>query len=265
MKVIFVTGYWKSGTTLLQFLLARDRNIQNVFPREGINYDGTEFWKKYIPQHTSHNGHYIPDRIVEHIDKDTIRGWFNKYYDGSDYMLLKRPQFVMNDSLIHSLWPHAYIIATKRDLLPNIYSMLRMRKLNNYTDSICVGQYVPGWKLIKNKTPIERLVYQYCYVNNYIDKHNIFSIEYSELCNNTQAVLDKIGDHIGHKFDIDIPDITNCDIDYIEGSTIRSRNDETAKGQITINKKEKTFPPLTPEQIELIHMYYDEYKDVEVI
>jgi len=265
MKVIFVTGYWKSGTTLLQFLLAKDKNIQNVFPREGINYDGTEFWRKYIPQHTSNNGHYIPKRVVENIDTDTIRGWINKFHDGSDCILLKRPQFVMNDELIYKLWPNASIISTKRDLLPNIYSMLRMRELNRYPDDLIVGQYIPGWRKMKGKSPIELLVHQYCYINNYIDKHNIFNINYNELCNNTEKVLKDISKEIGYDINLEIPDITSCDIDYIEGTSLKSRNDDTATGKIEIKRNDKEFPPLTKEEIDLIHHYYDKYKGVNVI
>jgi hypothetical protein len=265
MKVIFITGYWKSGTTLLQFLLAKDKQVQNVFPRANINYDGTEFWKCYLPQHTTINGHYIPNRIADKVDTDTIRGWFNKFYDGSECILLKRPQFVMNDYLIKKIWPHAHIIATRRDLLPNIYSMMRMRKLNNYLDEVVVGQYVPGWKEMKHKEPMERLVHQYCYVNNYLDKRNIFTIDYDDLCDNPEETLYAIGKEINHNFDIDIPTITNCDIDYIEGTTLRSRNDDTAKGIIPIDKKGNDFPPFTSAEINKIHEYYDKYKDIDVI
>lgn len=265
MKVIFITGYWKSGTTLLQFLLAKDRQIQNIFPREDINYDGSQFWKRYIPQNTSNNGHYIPDRIVKIIDTDTIRGWFNKFYDGSEYILLKRPQFVMNQSLIRELWPHTYFIAIKRDLLPNIYSMLRMRKLNNYQDSEMIGQYLPRWKKMKDKSPIERLVYQYCYVNNYIDKHYDFTVKYDKLCGDTENVIRSIGNYIGHDINIDIPNITNCDVDYMNGTILRSRNDTTIKGKLSIETKGKEFPPLTKEEIDTILSYYDKYKNIEVI
>jgi len=265
MKVIFVTGYWKSGTTLLQFLLAKDRNIQNIFPRNDINYDGTQFWKKYIPQYTSNNGHYIPKRIVEKMDTDTIRGWMNKFYDGSDYILLKRPQFVMNQDLIKHLWPHAYIIATKRDLLPNIYSMMRMVKLNNYDKDTIVGQYLPGWKKMRDMTMLERFVYQHCYVNNYLDKHNIYTVNYGELCDEPGYSLLKIGRYIGYDFDMVMPDITNCDNDYINGTTIRSRNDETSKGQIELANKETTFPPFTLDEINEIKEYYDKYKEIETI
>ena len=91
MKVIFITGYWKTGTTLLQYLLSRDKDIQNIFPTEDVNFDGTQFWVEYTPKQTNYYGHYISPRLFKNIKIDRIRKDIGDLHDGSKYILLKRP------------------------------------------------------------------------------------------------------------------------------------------------------------------------------
>ena len=257
-KVIFIVGYWKSGTTLLQHLLAKDKNIQNPFI-----FDGTELWEKYFPM-ILRDSDIIPKSIYKDKIED-IRKEINSLYNKrSLFILLKRPQFILNINLIKDIFKdNAYIIGIKRNLIPNIYSMLRMRKENNYPNTEYIGLYPPGWKRYAGLPIIGQLVWQYYYANNTLDKSDIMKITYEDLCDNTKEILNNISDYINYDININIPKLRNLNDEYKTGRSIKSWNEYTKNGILSPNiKNEIDFPPLTKSQMERIRRYSKMFENI---
>jgi hypothetical protein len=267
-KPIVVVGNWKSGTTPLQYLITRDDNIHNIFPyKKYLHQDGTEYWlrhkKIFYPDQIK--GEYISKRFDDYTTLRRIRKDLNMMHDKEcEWGLLKRPSFSLQLNFINKLFDDAKVIGIKRSIYANIHSMLRVYRENGYDDDMYIGIHIPGWR--KEYLPlIERLVLQYCYINNYLKKNNIFMVSYEEMCNDTKTVLSDISNYLGYSINIDIPKMINHE-SWKDGGRLNSLNPITYSGKLTIEKSEKIeFPPLNKKQINDIDKYYKIHKDVDVL
>jgi len=258
-KVIVITGYWKSGTTLLQFLLAKHPNIDNIFPRDDINYDGHLFWKKYLPPLKPRNGHTIPKELYEKINKKEILNQLESWAK-TDTILLKRPQFVDNIDFLQYLFEDydLRIIGMKRDIIPNIYSMMKLRKRNGYGIKILSGHAYYDCQKDVFKPPLKRLCLQYKYANESLDRDDIFIYTYEDICDNTEQSAKDIGNYIGEKLDWSNVTVENKNMQYKTGANLRSDNEYTSKNILCTDEREKDFPPFTSRQLQELKHYMEE-------
>jgi hypothetical protein len=263
---IIIVSSWKTGSTLLQAVLSKSDNICNLFPDEDVpdDWEGAHFWKEH-GIHIVHKkyGNYLKPEYYKNLDRDTIIKELNDRHDGkSKYGLIKRPQFVFNLNFIKWLMPNAIIIGLKRDYLPTIYSHLRLYKTYGI-----VGAKPANWTKYFGDSVSDYSAWSYFYVNKIMDANNIPCITYEDLTDNTEQTIEKIGDIIGEKLNIDYDysKIKNFNDAYKRGGGKDSRTVELKKKGIDLEKsKEKVMSPLTQKQIDYIMSIKDKYKDVEI-
>lgn len=268
-KTIFIVSNWESGTTLFQFLLARDPKIYNFFPDEESNYDGTAFWKRH-GAHIFHRrfGNYFPPNAYEQrLDKSTIIKELNERFDENfEYGLFKRPQFILNTNLIRYLFDDPKIIAIKRDPIPTAYSYYRSNCTNNPSGKgINIGLKPPGWRSFEDKPLMEYIAWCYQYSMALIDKYDIPYIWYKNMCDATDATISTLENILGMELDIDYENIPNLNYVWKTGCQKMSRNLDTEKGKLDIKKTEKReVPPFTDNQINELNKYLNKYKDIDI-
>ena len=178
----------------------------------------------------------------------------------SDFILLKRPQFVLNIDMIRYLFTDPIIIGVKRDLIPNVYSMLRMRKENNYPKNVYIGLYVPGWQEFINKSPIEQIVWQYSMANKTLKSANIPIINYKEICDDTDIIIEILSGLLGIDLDVGNLKLKNKNKEYLTGTSLESWNNFTVRGELSPNVNPSIeFPPLKKIEIKRIEKYWNKY------
>ena len=256
-RYIFIVGNWKSGTTLLMHLLAKSPKVQCPFI-----FDGTEFWNKYFPMFFDREDDVIPEQLYRPKLNDIRKEIAMMYDNHSNYMLFKRPQFLLNIKLIREISNDAIILGTRRKLLPNIYSMLRMRAENNYSNSTYVGLYLPGWKHLSRRPILEQLVWQYAFANLILERSKIPIIEYEDLCDNTVGSVKMIEDIIQDDLNIEIPHLKNLNCEYKTGTSLKSWNEMTKRGILSQYPEQVIeFPPLAKPAINRILKLYEHIRE----
>jgi len=274
---LVIVGNWKSGSTLLQYLLAQDKNIHNIFPNDKYPHnEGALFLEKHLPIPHELWGSYIPSVWLEN-NKNVIELMANElnsmHNPECKFGLWRRPQLILRLNLVKRLLPNAKIIAIKRDILPNVYSMHKMftreRQQQPQVDIEYAGPFPPFWKEFSGKditTSIERYVWQYHYIYNLVEDNDIFTITYENLCNNTENTLRKISKYIEHDIDIPIPKLTCFNDEYKTGSELISKNKQTEKGMLEIsNSSVVELPPFTNEEIRLVRRLSRLYSHTDVL
>ena len=164
IKPIVIVSNWKAGSTLLQYILAREPKICNIFPNPKIeedtnqsDYDGSIFWgKNNCDMMTREHGNCITkSHYEEKVDRDGILNQLDDMCD-KEYGLIKRPQFVLSIPFVRWLLPEAKIIGITRDTEAVVYSYLRSNtawRPNNH--GIMLGLKPPGWYKFMRKSVIE--------------------------------------------------------------------------------------------------------------
>jgi hypothetical protein len=267
-KPLVIVGNWKSGTTLLQFLLAKDKNIHNIFPYgEFTHQDGTQFWRRYKITGLSCkiNGFHVLPIEYHKIPRGKIIRELNGLHNNKcEFGLLKRPEFSIQMGLLEYLFGDVKFIGIKRNIYANCHSMMRIMKRNDYPDNQYTGILIPGFlEDTKKLPPLGRFVKQYCFVDNTLKNKGVYTITFEDLCDNTEKVIKDISKEINYDISIEIPDLINPNA-WKEGGELESLNPITVHKTLTIEKpKEKKFPPLSEQQINDIDMYYEEFKDIK--
>lgn len=268
MKTIFLVGNWKSGTTLAQFYLAKDKNIFNFFPdkTDKGDYDGTNFWMKY-GCHIQHKkwGNYIRKEYFDRVDKQLIMSDLNNRFDDKcKFGLLKRPQFVLNIEFIKWLFDNnVHIIGIKRDLIPTIYSYIRANKAWGQKDGfeIKIGLHPPKWINYIKSSVIEFAVWTYLYTEEIFKKYDMPVVKYEDICDKQNYARKQISDIINYDLNISYEKIKNLNDAYKTGTILVSRNRETCKGNLNIGSPSKIeLPPLTNDEIKQIKDIYNKMK-----
>ena len=267
-KPIFIVGNWKTGSTLLQFLLAKDNKICNIFP-DKINtddYDGSSFWKLYNCHVLIRNtGTCITKEIMKVLNKDLMIEHLNELCD-REYGLLKRPQFVTCIPFIKWLLPDVQLLGIKRDIYGVVYSYIRSNtawRRNNH--GMKIGLKPPGWFDMVRKSVIEYAVWTNYYAESILDQFNIPCISYEKICDNTDDAIKDLSKILNIDLDINYETITNLNSAVKEGTKLVSRNRETLHGRLDIGKSDKIeVPPMTKEQKDEVKEMCKKYKNLKV-
>ena len=251
---IIITGNWKTGTTLLQYLLMRDKEIKSIFPTRGTNdYEGLWWWKRvgvYDKGVIGLQNHVVPKDRITTVDYRYMRLWMNSNVGDYKYILLKTPQLILNLHIVNALFPNNKILATSRELIPTVYSYLRQNA--NCKRNSRKGMKPPGWQRYGRKSTIAFAVYAWYYAEDIIRKENLFRVKYSDICDNTEETLNSIADYIGKDLNIDYENINNLNNAYKTGTILHTRNRETSLyGKLQLDTPDKIeFPPMTKAQLE---------------
>jgi len=251
---IVITGNWKTGTTLLQYLLMRDEEINSVFPRKYDNdYEGLWWWKRFGVVDKNIRGlenHIVPKGVITPIKFSMMKKSMDNLANGYDYILLKKPQLILNLNLVDALFPDNKILATSRELIPTVYSYLRQNAGKQRNSRL--GMKPPGWQRYGRKSVIAFAVYAWYYAENIIREENLYRVKYSDLCDNTEKTLKDISDYIGKELNIEYEELNNLNDAYKTGTIMHTRNRETSRyGKLRLETPEKVeFPPMTDEQLE---------------
>lgn len=269
-KPIFIISNWKAGSTLLQFFLHKAENIDNIF--RGEDYDGTHFWAKYgAMTRNDPFGDHFPKETWKFVPKDKLMENLNDKHDPKKgTMLLKRPQFSVNIDFVKWLFDdNVEFIGLTRDITANTYSYYRNQfEFNKMNHGVFVGLRPPGWKdIVRRRDILEYGVWTCRYVEEMFKKHEIPTITYEELTDDTENTLGKIEDIIGYNIKLDeIPKMNNLNKAYKEGCQVKSINYTTRHGKLDQdNTKMAQVKPFTEKQLAKIEEYIEKYKDVQII
>jgi len=265
---IVIVSNWKSGSTPLQFLLARDSKIYNFFPDEESNYDGTAFWVRH-KVHILHRrfGNHIPEKYFSQVDRDKIIEELNEKFDNNcEYGLIKRPQFILSIPFIKWLFPNVKLLGIMREPIPTAYSYFRTNYTNNPDgNNIKIGLKPPGWIKFEDKPLMEYIAWAYIYSLKLLNKYEIPWVTYEDMCNKTNQTIKYLSELLSHDLKIIYENIPNLNYVYKTGCQSMSRNRDTEKGVLNIPKTDKReVPPFTQEQIDELFKYLDMYRDMEV-
>ena len=111
-RIIFIVGLPRSGTTLMEQILANNPNVKSL--------GETNFWNRLAFELTN-----IQPQQYQKIVTDKILKFF-KENDGSATILIdKMPINFRYVALIKKLLPHAQIVAMKREKLPLLWSIYK--------------------------------------------------------------------------------------------------------------------------------------------
>lgn len=170
IKLVFIIGAPRSGTTWLWGLLT---SFPSITPLLKEDFDAT---KKTISNgkfKTSETGAFVnyKDSEIKKVILKKQRKFTNKI------LIEKTPTHIMHVGRILKLFPDSKIIYIQRDPRAVISSMLNSTFFN-FADSL--------------EDAIEKYTMYMNAIEPFLDNHNIFSVKYENLYNNTDKYLEEI-------------------------------------------------------------------------
>ncbi|MCW8875772.1 MAG: sulfotransferase [Kangiellaceae bacterium] len=171
----FICGMFRSGSTLLEQLLARHKQITaagelDFFPQLAFK---TPWWKpeNYI------NGEQQLSQLAQDYLKDC-----RSRFPGADYLIDKRPDNFLYLGLILTIFPNAKILHTRRDPRDNAVSILGQQLSNKFV-------YANQVDSIQHYQSLEQEI-----INFWKRKfpRNILTVDYEQLIANPETSLERI-------------------------------------------------------------------------
>ncbi len=216
MPMHFISGLPRSGTTLLASLLRQNPNFEASF-QSPLAMAVTAAVTNMGPENEGHT------LISDAQRRDVVRGMFTGFYD---LELLKPHQIVFDNSrrwcanmgIIADVFPEGVVLCCVRPIAEIVDSFERLFQSHQIEPSRIHGgaanvnvyarvralldeNAVVGWSLAATREAFYGVHWA-----------RLHLIEYSELCNNTAAVLESIHKRLGAKpFQYDFRDIRQLD------------------------------------------------------
>lgn len=105
MKIAFIVGSSRSGTSILGELIASHPETNYVFEEE--------VWKKLVSK--KDGSHVVSVKEVDDQKKKKLRSWMACYKKGEKIIIEKNPRHIVHLPLIKDIFPEAKIIHIVRD------------------------------------------------------------------------------------------------------------------------------------------------------
>lgn len=239
MKLLFVTGLQKSGTSLLNRLLMSQPTITNPFLPEGKAFWGDDppFNPELSPcgtifqSHQGTHGHHISIEDYTSSDQTLLQSRIDAAKVRTPVLLNKNPYLSVRLPWVKKVFPDSVIICIFRKPEANIFSLLKKYHLNepNQTEDWW-GVKPLNWQSLVNENKLKQTVKQWNAVNNQLlaDIDCIdFLLEYSSLCNNPLASIQNIlkcANTPNHEMVLPDHKLTCMDNEYLTGGTLESKN-----------------------------------------
>ncbi|MCB0752940.1 MAG: sulfotransferase [Ignavibacteriae bacterium] len=269
-KILFVTGFQKSGTSLLNRLLMSQNFIENPFLPEGKFFWGDDPVENPTSQpcgeiyqkHKAKQGHQLYKN--DYSDNHKVLLW-QRIYEVSvkqDILMNKNPNLIVRLPWLRRVFPESKVVVMLRKPIPNIYSF--SKKL--YNDKQTNPEYWWGvkpnnWQSMIHEDMIVQIVSQWKSVFTSllkdIDNVDLF-IRYDKLCENPLLHLEKVlelAEVDKNRVCLNIEKIKCMDDEYKEGGNIQSNNVYLRKEntfQIPNQENRINYKPLDKSNIEYI-------------
>lgn len=241
MKMLFIVGLQKSGTTLLNRLLIEQKD--HFF--SPFNPEGKAFWgddPPFSPQnkpcgelyqyHQGKKGHMLDVNDYQKNDQELLLDRIEKVEWVAPILLNKNPYNSVRIGWLKAMFPECKIVAMVRNPYANVYSLLKKHIPHEGRgmgpEEGWWGIKTSNWKSMISENKIKQLALQWKEVNQVLlsCKSDIdMFVDYKNLCRNPELTL-KI---ISNMFDVEFLDNQNhqlacLDNEYLIGSSLKSKN-----------------------------------------
>lgn len=105
MKIAFITGSSRSGTSIIGELIAAHPDVNYIYEEE--------VWKKLVNE--DNGSHVVSPKEVTDQKKKKLRSWMACYKKGNKMIVEKNPRHIARLPLLKSIFPEAKIIHIVRD------------------------------------------------------------------------------------------------------------------------------------------------------
>ena len=273
MKLLFITGMQKSGTSLLNRMLMQQSVINNPFLPEGKFFWGDnppfipveEPCGKIYQSHDGAHGHYLSESDFKTEDRLLLLERIEGAAINEPILMNKNPYNAVRVAWLKKVFPECKIVAITRNPVANVYSLLKkFQSPEDKTEDGWWGIKPKKWQNLVSQNKVEQCSNQWKYVNHQI-LENIKNIDllinYDDLCNHPNLYVSRAIDlcSIDHEV-IRLTKCKNFNDEYKIGSRLQSKNKELRKSNsFDLSKLNETleFPPLTIHEVETIKSICD--------
>ncbi|HHL31071.1 MAG TPA: sulfotransferase [Oceanospirillales bacterium] len=246
MKLLFIIGMQKSGTSLFNRMLMRQDCLCNPFLPEGKFFwgDNPPFTPTDQPcgvlyqKHKGDHGHYLDDTDATDEDRLLLLSRIKQADIKEPILMNKNPYNSVRIKWLKTLFPQGKIIAIYRNPVANIYSLLKRYNKQNQgvgPENGWWGIKPRHWQNMLSDNKISQCIQQWNAVNQEI-LNNVqlldMLVNYDDLCSDPNAIIQQsihaFGSyHLSDRFQ----NIKNMNGEYLTGSRLMSKNKELKRQQ----------------------------------
>ena len=271
MRLLFVIGMQKSGTSLFNRMLMQQDFICNPFLPEGKFFWGDnppfsptdkpcgELYQKYAGKH----GHYLDESDFTQRDKELLLGRIEQVNINEPILMNKNPYNSVRVKWLKAIFPDCKIVAIYRNPVANVFSLLKKyvecedKTINS--ENGWWGIKPKNWLKIISENKTIQCSQQWQSVNRHIleDIDNIdMLVNYDDLCEcPKEVIVESVSGFDIQQSIKQLPVCKNMNKEYLQGSRLLSKNRELRKNKgfdLSNLHEEIEFPPLSQEQIDQI-------------
>lgn len=270
MKLLFIVGLQKSGTSLLNRLLMLQPNVSNPFLPEGKFFWGDDppFAPMASPcgqlyqKHQGKQGHALDRNDFRPQDLALLEQRIKAAGVDTPVLMNKNPYNTVRLDWLKTIFPQSKIVAIFRQPPANIFSLykkylLMQESAQNHED--WWGIKPPGWEKMMAPDKIIQASSQWTAVNQHLIKnlnHVDHLLSYADLCRDPDAQLNTILNLVGEQATAFPAEPLVCmDAEYKTGGLLESRNKtlrKTGSFGLTLNDQVE-IQSLSEQQIMQIH------------
>ncbi|MGJ8662022.1 MAG: sulfotransferase family protein [Marinicella sp.] len=268
MKLIFIVGLQKSGTSLLNRLLMQQPTVTNPFLPEGKFFWGDDppftptakpcgdIYQKYQGK----MGHFISAVDFDPLDQQLLMQRISEAAISTPVLMNKNPYNTVRIKWLKTIFPTCKIVALIRNPLANVFSLLKKHENNSSSDQWW-GVKPKNWNALISSNKTEQVSKQWKTVNQSLvnDFEDIdYLLNYADLCSHPEQHLNSILKLVSQNYTEMLHSPLTCmDSEYKTGGSLESKN-KLLRQTNQFNIPEQTqieIQPLSADQIEVINSY----------
>lgn len=274
-RILFVTGFQKSGTSLLNRLLMSQNFIENPFLPEGKFFWGDNPVENPVDspcgeiyqKHKGRQGHQLYRNDFQKTHKELLEHRIKSASIKKGVLMNKNPNLVVRLPWLKQIFPDSKIILIIRKPIANIYSFSKkLYEAKRENPDYWWGVKPDKWQSLINKNEIVQIVNQWKSVfHELINNYNLVDmiIRYDRLCINPYQHLVEICNILNidlRNIQLDFNELQCMDEEYKKGSEIQSKNIHLRNGNsFNIPTSEKNdYEPFDNTKIDYIQSETDE-------
>jgi len=282
MKLLFILGMQKSGTSLLNRMLMQQSQINNPFLPEGKFFWGDnppftpvdEPCGKLYQSHTGKKGHSLDESDFNIDDQNLLIRRIEAANVSEPILMNKNPYNSVRIKWLKSIFPNCKIVVIYRNPIANVYSLLKKYDNSNNQkvgpEDGWWGIKPKNWQSLLSDNKVSQCSHQWLSVNNQIlqDIDDVdLLLSYSRLCLSPNDIINKVISLCNIDSNVsNIPKCKNFNKEYLVGSRLLSKNTELRKtNSFEINNLKETieFPPLSSNEVnEINHITQNKLKQL---
>ena len=271
MKLLFIIGMQKSGTSLLNRMLMQQKTICNPFLPEG-----KYFWGDVPPfsptekpcgeifqKHKEKKGHSLDRFDYVNKDKKLLCQRIKDAKVTTPILMNKNPYNTVRIPWLKKVFPDSKVVAMYRNPVANVYSLLKRYSTKNQKgvmpENGWWGIKPQDWLKIQSNNKVLQCSRQWSSVNNEIlrNRNQInLIINYDNLCENPEKEMENIFQVMEESHDFHYSSkLKNFNTEYLRGSRLLSKNKELKKNKefdLSMLNETIEFPALTSSEIKQI-------------